>query len=498
VTLFLSERELRKMKRHSFRFMSRWLLGLLALPTVFTIGLFLGSATDTPDPVGAVAGKADDYKPLRLFADVLALVQKNYYKDVSVTDLVEGSVKGMLMTLDPHSGYLPPQNYEELQVETQGSFGGLGIEITIKDNLLTIVAPIEDSPAARAGVMAGDQIIKIEEEFTKDITLSDAVQKMRGPRGSSVTISVNRKGARNLIPITIVRDVIKVKSVHSRMLEDGFAYVRLAQFQEGSASEFESSVTGLEKESSGGQIYGLVLDLRNNPGGLLTQAIRVADLFLTDGIIVYTDGRLESQKQKYFAHDDGNEPVYPMVILVNEGSASASEIVAGAFQDHGRAIILGTPTFGKGSVQTVLPMTNGAALKLTTALYYTKSGRSIQAEGIQPDILSEPPPPANPPETAEAEKIRATERNLPGAISNPNKTETGETTHGAKKPEQGKPVEVEESLSSMGPSAAMKLELSKLLKLDPQLAEALRLLKTWHVFQGGIPVQASSESRPVV
>lgn len=453
-----------------------------------------------PPVAASDSGEPDIYKNLRVFTDVLALVRKNYVQEVKFNDLIEGAIKGMLVTLDPHSGYMNSETFKELQVETKGRFGGLGIEITVKDGLLTVVAPIEDSPAFRAGVRSGDQIIKIGDEFTKDLLLVDAVKKMRGPKGTPITISVHREGRNSLIPITVVRDVIQVKSVKSRMLEDRFGYVRLSQFQDGSASEFYKSLEELTKKASHHTLEGLVIDLRNNPGGLLTQAIRVADLFLEDGVIVYTDGRLESQKQKYYAHKEGNEPKYPIVVLVNEGSASASEIVAGALQDHKRALIVGKQTFGKGSVQTILPMDEGCALRLTTALYYTKSGRSIQAKGVSPDVTvsAKRYPSDNEELLEEDEGIRIKEKNLPRAIENPDsKNEPKDVKEGEgnseskqtpKKLKDSSEQEIEDG--AVSPSAAMEMDLSKLLALDPQLDEALRLLKTWHVFQNKPSVPA--------
>ncbi|OVE80153.1 hypothetical protein BVY02_01160 [bacterium J17] len=453
------------------------------------LSLFL-SANFVRSVAAKESSDSDSYTFLKNFTDVLALVQKNYVHEVDIKSLVEGSVKGMLASLDPHSGYLPVDIYKELQVETKGKFGGLGIEITVKDGLLTVVSPIEESPAYKAGVLAGDQIIKIADEFAKNLSLVDAVKKMRGPKGTPITISVHREGYPELIPITIIRDIIKVKSIRSRQLGDDYGYVRLAQFQEGSAREFSAALKEIENSAAKGDdggLKGLVIDLRNNPGGLLTQAIRVSDLFLKDGVIVYTDGRLESQKQKYFAHDDGVEPEYPIVVLVNSGSASASEIVAGALQDHGRALILGKRTFGKGSVQTILPMENGSALRLTTALYFTKSGRSIQAQGIEPDIaVAAKRFPKDTEELLEEDESSESlkgESQLPGALKNPSFDD--DDTSDAK---------VESDRVLIGSRSAMKAELSKLLRDDPQLDEALRLLKTWHIFQGRPAVQAKKES----
>lgn len=441
------------------------------------------------------SGDSDSYRHLKTLTDVLALVQRNYVEEVDLKALMEGAVKGMLLTLDPHSGYLNTETYGELQVETKGEFGGLGIEITVKDGLLTVVAAIEDSPAFRAGVQPGDQIIKIGEEFSKDLSMIDAVKKMRGPKGTPVTVSVHRKDRKELIPLTIIRDVIKVKSVRSRMLEDRFGYIRLVQFQEESTDEFSAALKELTKQSKDKKLNGLVIDLRNNPGGLLNQATRISDLFLKDGVIVYTDGRLESQKQKYYAHDDGDEPDFPIILIVNGGSASASEIVSGAMQDAGRAVILGTQTFGKGSVQTILPMDGGGALRLTTALYYTKSGRSIQAQGITPDIIvADKRFPADGEEVLEEDESGPRkEKDLPGALKNPQgqpiapEVPKPVAVPGERSKKAVPPEGVDEDAVPIGSRKAMEMDLQTLLKEDPQLEEALKLLKTWQVFKGGKP-----------
>jgi len=459
---------------------------------VFLITLLVVIASSFVHQVSAKESAfGDRYRHLRVFTDVLALVQRNYVEAVEIEKLVEGAIKGMLQGLDPHSGYLNTEMYSELRVETKGKFGGLGIEITVKDGFLTVVAPIEDSPAYRAGIQPGDQIIKIEDQFTKDLTLMEAVKRMRGLKGTPITISVHRAGVSDLIPITIIRDIIKVQSVRQRLLDDGFGYVRLAQFQEGSAKEFLVALKALEKENKG-KMDGLVIDLRNDPGGLLTQAIRVADIFMKEGIIVYTDGRLESQKQKYFAHNDGGEPEYPIVVLINGGSASASEIVAGALQEQKRALILGTQSFGKGSVQTILPMEHGSALRLTTALYFTQSGRSIQAEGIKPDIVvSARRFPKDSEELLEEdENGPRREADLPGAIGNPSgrkgKLKSKEPAGG----KDGTQSSKERERLNIGSRRAMEANLKELLEDDPQLDEALRLLKTWHVFQGKPTIEA--------
>lgn len=432
--------------------------------------------------------KSDLLSELKIFTDVLSIVQRDYVESVDEKKLVEGAIKGMLSTLDPHSGYLSPEFYNELQVETSGEFGGLGIEITLKDNLLLVVSPIEGSPAEAAGIQPGDAIIKIDGKFTKDLSLVDAVQQMRGPKGTPITISVYRKGFSELKNVTITRDVIKVKSVKGRYLKDGFGLVRVSQFQENTATELKDALKRMKAQSPSSELAGLVLDFRNNPGGLLNQAIMVSDLFLNEGLIVYTDGRVEGQKKKFFAQGRNTEPNYPIVVLVNGGSASASEIVAGALKDHGRGLILGTKTFGKGSVQTILPLDNSGALRLTTALYYTKSGRSIQATGIEPDIVMEEKlaeevdeslstKPGEKKSKDNARTIR--ESDLPGAISNPS---------GLKEEEQRR---LEEEKATLQKAARLKnietADLGELLESDTQLERAFDLLKSYNIFQKDRP-----------
>jgi carboxyl-terminal processing protease len=351
---------------------------------VFVIGdLAVRRAQALPD---------DTYKELQTFANVLAIVQKNYVEPVSTKELINGAITGMLASLDPHSAYLTPDLYRDLEVETRGSFGGLGIEITIKNDVLTVVSPIEGTPAYSAGIRAGDQIIKINDDFTKGMTLTDAVKMMRGPKGSAIHLTLHREGVPELFTVTVTRDVIRIQSVKSKQLRDGFGYIRITTFQDGTSEDVTKVVDKFAKQDHG-RIKGMVLDLRDNPGGLLNQAVSVADAFLDGGLVVYTQGRLDSQQQKYFAHKKAEFADYPMVVLVNGGSASASEIVAGALQDQRRAIIEGTQTFGKGSVQTILPLDDESALRLTTARYFTPNGRSIQAVGITPDMVVEPPKP---------------------------------------------------------------------------------------------------------
>jgi carboxyl-terminal processing protease len=318
------------------------------------------------------------YEQLQVFSDVLDIVQENYVEEADSKELVEGAISGMLKTLDPHSSYLNPDAYKELQVETKGSFGGIGIEITIRDGFLTVVSPLEGTPADDLGIEASDQILRVDGEPTKEMSLMDAVKKMRGPKGTKVVLTIMREGFTKPKDFVITRATIAIKSVRAKTLEPGYGYLRLSQFQSTTARDLRQTLTKLEKENQ--PMKGLILDMRNNPGGLLDQAVKVSDEFLDEGLIVYTGGRLKSQDMRFEAHTNTRPHHYPIVVLVNEGSASAAEIVAGALQDHKRAVVLGVETFGKGSVQTVMPLRNGAALRLTTSLYYTPSGRSIQAK----------------------------------------------------------------------------------------------------------------------
>jgi carboxyl-terminal processing protease len=341
---------------------------------------------------GTVASKSTDsgatYEQLRLFTEVLSIVQNQYVDEVPPKDLIYSAIKGTLRGLDPHSSFLDPDSYREMQVETSGSFGGLGIEITLKDDILTVVSPIEGTPAYRAGLQTGDRIFKIDGLATKDMQLVDAVKRMRGKPGTKVTITIVREGWSEPKDFDIVREQIRVHSVRTQDLGGGIAYIKLRQFQEQSPADLTAA---LEKFTKSG-MKALVLDLRNNPGGLLTAAVEVTEEFVEDGkLVVYTEGRVRNQNMRFSAHAKKAYSTLPMVVLVNQGSASASEIVAGALQDWGRAMIVGTQTFGKGSVQTIIPLSDGSGLRLTTAKYFTPKGRSIHGKGITPDIVVEVP-----------------------------------------------------------------------------------------------------------
>jgi carboxyl-terminal processing protease len=326
----------------------------------------------------------DFYKEIELFTDTLTLIRSDYVEETKYKDLIYGALKGMLRSLDPYSQFLDPEAYKEVKVETEGVFGGLGIEISIKDGLLTIIAPIDDTPAFRVGLKADDKIVKIEDELTRDITLMEAVKKLRGEPGTKVNITVMREGAGRLLDFTITRDIIKIKSIRrAKLFEDNIGYIRLSEFQERSPQDLEKALNKLEKLG----MDSLILDLRNNPGGLLDSAVKVAEKFIPAGkVIVSTRGRIAKQDMVFKSSLRGKHRSYPLVVLISKGSASGSEIVAGAIQDYKRGVLLGTKSFGKGSVQTVIPLIDGSALRLTTSKYFTPSGRSIHEKGIEPDI----------------------------------------------------------------------------------------------------------------
>ncbi len=392
----------------------------------------------------------EEYETLRIFSDVVHIIKENYTEEVDTKELIYNAVKGMLRGLDPHSSFMTPEEYKEIQIDTKGSFSGVGIEIGIRDGILTVISPIEDTPAYKAGLKAKDRIVKIDDTSTQDMSLSEAVKLIRGERGSTVTLWIMRKGFKEPRPFEIVRDVIKIKSVKWKPLEDGFGYIRVTQFQERTADDLENALN--ELGSKNGKLKGLILDLRNNPGGLLQQAIEVSDKFINSGVVVSTKGRVPGQTMVYEATKKGTHPYYPMIVLVNDGSASASEIVAGALQDHKRAVVLGTPTFGKGSVQTIIPLADGSAVRITISKYYTPSGRSIQAKGIEPDII-----------IGEEVKGHIKEKDLPRHLE-----EKEDDTK--KKEEEKEKIKVIEK------------KIPKDAKEDYQLKRALDYLKSWYIF----------------
>jgi carboxyl-terminal processing protease len=415
-----------------------------------TVGLVFGGGN-----FGSATG-SEAYRHLKIFTEVLSMVETNYVDTVDPQKLVQGAIRGMLKELDPHTTYMTEEMFKEMQVDTKGEFGGLGITISVKDDILTVISPIEDTPAWRAGIKAGDLIVKVDGKPTQDMTINDAVKMMRGVPGTSVVIAVMRKDFKEPKDFTIVRDIIKLKSVKYKILDDSVAYVRVTSFQERTFPDLQKAIQEMWAENTG--LRGLVLDLRNNPGGLLDQAVKVSGQFLNKGkLVVYTKGRKASNNTEYTVRRSGGRTDFPMVVLVNRGSASASEIVAGALQDWERAIILGTPTFGKGSVQTVVPLEDGSGLRLTTAKYYTPKGRSIQNTGIEPDIKVAAA-------TIKRKKIdpdaHVKEKDLEGHLDNETEEDhevrTGEEDTGA--------VDQEDLVE------------------DYQLQRALDLLKTWDIF----------------
>ena len=423
-----------------------WVSGLVVVGAL-VLGLLIGKGVEK------TGYASESYEELKVFAEVLTQVKKHYVEEVKTNDLVHGAVRGMLKTLDPHSAYMTPEMYKEMRVETKGEFEGLGIQIGIKDQHVTVIAPIEGTPAHAAGIETGDVILKVDDTPTKDLTLMEAVQRMRGPKGTSVTLTVRREGAPDMLSFTLVRDTIKIRSVRSRLLDDHIGYVRISQFQESTPKDLGKELVKLHDEGS----QGLILDLRNNPGGLLSSAVGVSEQFLQpDTLVVSVKGR-DGRKDEYRSSPPMDPPEYPMIVMVNQGSASASEIVAAAMQDWGKAVILGKTTFGKGSVQTILPLSDGSGLRLTTAKYYTPRGESIHSVGVKPDIVVEPKP----------------------------------ITVDEKPKEETAPEEDASSASEPGTDAEKPNDLeAELMKKDVQLQKAIELLKTWKVFKDLHPIES--------
>jgi len=389
------------------------------------------------------------YQKLKLLAEVLETVQSKYVDEPDPEKLIYGAIKGMVASLDPHSSFLTPSEFQELQIETSGKFSGIGIEITVQEGILTVVSPIEDTPAFKVGLQAGDKIIKVDGKLTKQMSLMEAVKSIRGPKGTKVVLTILRSGQKELMEFVIVRDVIPIVSVKTKNLSPGYGYIRVTTFQARTSADVRDALAEMTNRED--PLKGLVMDLRNNPGGLLNEAVDLADLFLDEGLIVYTEGRVANQNMKFYARSLKTPSTYPMVILVNQGSASASEIVAGALKDHGRAVILGTRTFGKGSVQTIIPFGDNSGMRLTTARYFTPSGVSIQAKGIEPDVLVE----AIPPTEDKTEPSGMREADIIGHMENDAEPDAQE---------------------------AKDQEAAEMLRRDNQLREALGLLKGWEIF----------------
>lgn len=440
-----------------------WVLAPMVM-VALVLGVLLGKGWER------TGHATETYEELKTFSEVLTQVQKSYVDETKVKDLVQGAIRGMLSTLDPHSAYMTPEMYKEMQVETKGEFGGVGIQIGVKENRLAVIAPIEGTPAYRAGVKAGDFITKVNDETTKDLTLMDAVQKMRGPKGSKVNLTIQREGTPDPLQFTLVRDTIKIESVKSKVL-DNIGYVRLTQFQESTGRDLSKVLKQFKEQ----KLQSTILDLRNNPGGLLTASVEVSEQFLPGGkLIVYTKGR-ESKKDEWIAKGKDQMDDSPMIILINEGSASASEIVAGALQDYGRAVIVGTTSFGKGSVQTILPLGDGSGLRLTTAKYYTPKGRSIQTTGITPDIVVKAQPPVT---VAKAGETKPGEKEGEPKQAKPAVPGKDQPALNGKGHEEGIPKDG----ATAQPSATDASNDSS-LEQDVQLQKAVEMLKTWKIFK---------------
>ena len=392
------------------------------------------------------------YKNLKIFTEALEIIERNYVEKVDTETLIQGAVNGMVKSLDPHSAYLTADMYKELQSDTKGFFGGIGIEITIQNDFPTVVSPIEDTPAFLAGVKAGDQIVKIDDKPTKGMSIMEAVKKLRGAENTKVKLTIMRKDLTQTQDVVITRAIINVKSVKYKVLNEHIGYIRISSFAEKTADDVKKALSDLTQKAT--PLEGLILDMRNNPGGLLDQSVKVSDLFLKSGDIVSIRGKVKAAESKFSATDSGNEPTCPMVVLVNEGSASAAEIVAGALQDNNRAVVLGTQTFGKASVQTVIPFENGSALKLTTAKYYTPKGRSIQASGIKPDIVVD----YIRPEKEKDHESPLREKDLAGHIKS------------------------DEEKAPKSQEVPMKRQYDDMTR-DNQLKSAVDLLKSWEIFK---------------
>ena len=400
---------------------------------------------------------------LRIFTKVYSGVRSSYIEEIEDATLLEYAIKGILSELDPHSAYLDATSFDDLQIQTTGEFGGLGIEVGMEDGYVKVISPIDDTPAERAGVESGDLIIKLDDETVKGLSLNQAIEKMRGPKDSEIVLTIVRDGVEQPFDITIVRDVIKVRSVRSGVRDDYYGYIRVAQFQINTGKDVKDAYAKLIEASP--DLRGLILDLRNNPGGVLGAAVDVADAFLDGGMVVYTEGRLHGAAKQYYARKGDVSNGLPIVVLINDGSASASEIVAGALQDQNRALLLGTRSFGKGSVQSVIPITDDRAVKLTTALYYTPNGRSIQAQGIEPDIIVE-----RVRVTAVKPRLNISEADLSGHLRN----KQGGDEFNAQNREKGD---------------------TELQNKDSQLYEALNLLKGLSMFKEKVlPVTDISSS----
>ena len=441
--------------------MNRFIRPFFILLLCLLLGLQLAIGQNEIVEQQAAGSESLPLDELRSYSEAFTRIKNDYVEPVDDRKLLEEAIRGMLAGLDPHSAYLDKESYDELQEGTSGEFGGLGIEVGMEDGFIKVIAPIDDTPAQKAGVKAGDLIIKLDDSPVKGISLNDAVKLMRGQPGTTIKLTIIRNGEEKPLEFTLTRAVIKIASIRSSTLEPGYGYVRISNFQANTGPDLRKELDKLKQDNSN-NLKGIVLDLRNNPGGVLNAAVEVADMFLDKGLIVYTEGRVRDSQLRFNAKPGDNVDKVPMIVLVNGGSASASEIVAGALQDHKRAVIMGQKTFGKGSVQTILPMSNGSAIKLTTARYFTPSGRSIQASGIVPDITTD---------ILKLEKVEETagqvkEADLSGHLDNG-------------QPQNQSPMDqpVKEQDTSMPDEKAAEQEPPPLSTTDYELYEALNVLK---------------------
>ncbi len=451
------------MNKPKFRFLAPFSFLLFVGLGGFVLGSLSSGVT--------LAYAKERYSDLQIFTKVLNLVQQYYVEEVDIKKLIYGGVKGMLQELDPHTNFLPPEVYKEFESETSGEFGGLGIEITLQNDILTVISPIEDTPAWEAGIQAGDKIVEINGESTKGLSLAEAAQKMRGKKGQKVRLGIYRDGFEKPKEFAVARGTVKLKSVKVTDLDDGYLYIRLTSFIENSSVDFEKALKEAQKRPKG--LKGLIIDLRRNPGGLLDQAVKISDLLLEDGIIVSTIGRNKKEKEVIYAKKEGTYTGFPVIALVNEFSASASEILSGALQDNKRALVMGQQTFGKGSVQSVVKLGDGSALKLTVARYYTPSGRSIQAEGIKPDVAVEDVDPEQFKKAIIRKDVRR-EQDLGGHLL------------GDKEKEKAKDQESSSMSYWFKQDASKKSNLSprdKLLQDDFQVLQAFNYIRAWKVME---------------
>jgi carboxyl-terminal processing protease len=447
---------------------------LVILSSLFIL-IFLAIPVRANDNISSKTTNNNKYENLKIFSEVLSLIESSYVEKIDNKAIIEGAIHGLVKTLDPHSSYMPVEAFKEMKIQTSGKFGGLGIEVSVRNGVLTVISPIEGTPAFEAGVQPLDKIIKIEGESTLDMTLNDAVSRLRGKIGTAVNITIYRESLKAPLLVNIVRDVVTVQSVKKKIYNNSIGYIKIRSFSKNTSSDLDKALAYLKKKN----ITKLILDVRNNPGGLLNQAVEVSDIFLkNESLIVYTKGKTEEQNMRFTSHEKVSHVEYPMIILVNAGSASASEIVAGALQDLGRAIILGTNTFGKGSVQTIIPLSNGSALRLTTARYFTPGGKVIQGNGITPDIIIE--------NSLIIKKIEEDTKSKSKTATDKDKIRRFLRERDLKKHLKGKNSLGEEEKNNIDSEKVNKSKKNSDLDKDSQLRHAISLLSGWDIMVDGL------------